>query len=207
MKRNSLAPILAVLALALAAPACAQVIRPDSRYGYGSDVRRIAYERGYHEGAAEGERDGRSRDAFEYRDERDFRRADIGYDRRYGDFERYRAHFRSGFADGYTEGYGRYARGGDGRGGYGGGYGGDYGGGYGGGYSQERLTPFDIGARDGFEKGREDARDGDRPNPRLHKWYRDGDREYDSRYGSRDRYKNEYRRGFIAGYEQGYRAR
>lgn len=206
MKRNYLVPILGVLALAIAAPACAQVYRPDSRYGYGVDGRQVAYERGYREGVIEGERDGRSRDPYRYQDERDFRRADAGYERRFGDRDRYRANFRSGFADGYAEGYRRYARGGS----YGRGddrYRGPGYGGYGG-YPQGRdryLSPLDIGARDGYEKGREDARDGDRPDPRSHKWYREGDREYNSRYGNRDQYKNEYRRGFIAGYERGYR--
>ena len=57
MKRAYLVPILGVLSLAIAAPACAQWTRPDSRYGYGtnSDVRRIAYDRGYREGIVEGE--------------------------------------------------------------------------------------------------------------------------------------------------------
>ena len=67
------------------------------------------------------------------------------------------------------------------------------------------LSPFDIGARDGYEKGREDVRDNDRFDPRRHKWYREGDHDYDNRYGSRDRYRDEYRQGFTTGYERGYR--
>lgn len=201
MKRTFLVAVLGILSLAIAAPGCAQAYRPDNRYGYSADVRRIAYDRGFRHGMAEGERDGRRRDAFRYQDERAFRRADLGYSRSYGDLERYRVHFRSGFTEGYAEGYGRYARrsyGRDGR------YGAP---GYGGGYGQGRevyLSPFDIGARDGFEKGREDARGRGRANPRAHKWYREGDREYNSRYGSREQYKNEYRRGFLAGYQRGY---
>jgi hypothetical protein len=202
MKRF-LVPVLGVLSLALAAPACAQLTRPSERYGYGSDVRRVAYERGFREGVIEGERDGRSRAAFRYQDERDFQRADIGYDRRYGDVQRYRVNFRSGFADGYAEGYRRYA-------GRSGRNHGRYGSPRDGGYSQGRdnyRSAFDIGARDGYEKGREDARDRERADPRKHKWYREGDREYNNRYGNRDQYKNEYRRGFIAGYERGFRGR
>lgn len=203
MKRAYLVPILGVLSLVIAAPACAQWTRPDSRYGYGSntDVRRIAYERGFREGIDEGERDGRSRDAFRYQDERDFQRADSGYHRSYGDRDRYRENFRSGFVNGYGEGYRRYARPdnyGDGR----------YDDRRGGGYPQGRdayLSPFEIGARDGYEKGREDARDRDRADARAHRWYREGDREYNSRYGNREQYKNEYRRGFVAGYDRGYR--
>jgi len=203
MKRAYLVPILGVLSLVIAAPACAQWTRPDSRYGYGSntDVRRIAYERGYREGSVEGERDARSRDAFRYQDERDFQRADIGYNRSYGDPERYRVNFRSGFMDGYGEGYRRYARPGsyDNR---------RYEDQYGAGYPQGRdgyISPLEIGARDGYEKGREDARDRNRADARGHRWYREGDREYNSRYGNKDQYKNEYRRGFIAGYDRGYR--
>lgn len=205
MTRSALVPVLAVLSLAIAAPGCAQAMRRDSGYGYGVDVRRIAFERGFREGVVEGERDGRSRAAFRYQDERDFQRADIGYNRSYGDPERYRVNFRSGFVEGYSEGYRRYARGSYGR--YGGG---SYGApGYGG-YAprgQRALSPFEIGARDGYEKGREDARSRDRADARRHKWYREGDRDYDSRYGNREQYKYEYRRGFIAGYERGYRGR
>jgi hypothetical protein len=204
MKRTFLVPVLGVLSLALAAPACAQMNRRDARYGYGTvDVRRVAFERGFREGVIEGERDGRSRDAFRYQDERDFQRADIGYSRSYGDLERYRVHFRSGFAEGYAEGYRRHARGNDGR------DDGRYGSrpGYGG-YSQGRqayVSPFEIGAREGYEKGREDEGRRGRADARSHKWYREGDRHYESRYGNRDQYKNEYRRGFIAGYDRGYR--
>jgi hypothetical protein len=204
MKRSYLVPVLGVLSLALAAPACAQATRRNSGYGYGSvDVRRIAYDRGFREGLIEGERDGSRGDRFRYQDERDFQRADIGYNRSYGDVERYRVHFRSGFAEGYAEGYRRYARGSNGR------SDGRYGGGPGyGDYRQGRevyLSPFDIGAREGYEKGREDAGKRGRADARSHKWYREGDRHYESRYGNRDRYKNEYRRGFLAGYERGYR--
>lgn len=206
MKRLFLVPVLGALAFAVASPASAQWGRPDSRpsYGYSAEMRRVAYDRGFREGVTEGEKDGRSRDPFRYQDERDFQRADAGYRREYGDIDRYRVTFRQGFADGYEEGYRRYSPG------YGNGRNGRYGRndpyanrGYGnnGGY----LTPFDIGARDGFEKGREDARDNDRFDPRRHKWYRDGDHDYNSRYGARERYKDEYRRGFTRGYEEGYR--
>lgn len=210
MKRTFLVPILGVLSLAIAAPACAQVMRPDTRYGSSVDVRRVAYDRGYREGVIEGERDGRHREPFSYQNERDFQRATIGYNRSYGDPERYRLNFRAGFADGYDQGYRRYARGRDGQGGYGApGYGGYGAPGYGG-YSQGRqtyLSAFDLGARDGYEKGRDDASNHRRADARSHKWYREGDRDYNSRDGNREQYKNEYRRGFLAGYDRGYRGR
>jgi len=207
MKCHFFVPVLGALALAVAAPASAQWGRPDSRqtYGYSSEVRRAAYDRGFREGVREGEKDGRSRDPFRYEDEGDYRRGDIGYNRSYGSIEQYRHTFRQGFADGYNEGYRRFSRG------YGpsGRYGPYENRGYGG-YPAGRggyLTPFDVGARDGYEKGREDARDNDRFDPRRHKWYREGDHDYNGRYGSRDRYKDEYRRGFTQGYERGYRDR
>ena len=61
------------------------------------------------------------------------------------------------------------------------------------------------GYRDGFEAGRDDARDRNRFDPVRSKRYREGDHDYDSRYGSRDAYKAEYRNAFRQGYEEGYR--
>jgi hypothetical protein len=213
MKRQFLVPVLVVLAFAVATPVSAQWSDPGNRqpsYGYSrnSEVRRIAFERGYREGVKEGEKDGRSRDAFRYQDERDYQRADVGYNRSYGNPERYRQAFRSGFADGYADGYRRYARGGYGNGAYNDGRYGDprYGGGYGyPGRDDRDLSPFDIGARDGYEKGLEDSRKNRSFDARRHKWYREGDHDYNSRHGNRERYKDEYRRGFTAGYERGYR--
>lgn len=208
MNRHMLVPAIAVLALAVTTTAEAQRGRRDtgrtSIYGTYSEVPRIAYDRGFREGVQEGEKDGRGRDAFRYQDERDYQRADVGYSRSYGDIDRYRLSFRSGFADGYAEGYRRYSRTYGRQDGYGsyGGYGGY------GGYPQgggRYFSPSDIGARDGYEKGREDARKNRSADPRRHKWYREGDREYERRYGNREQYKDEYRRGFMAGYEHGYR--
>jgi hypothetical protein len=187
MKRILLVPALAVFSLACAAPVSGQWGRPDTRYGYGASVDRIAYDNGFREGYREGERDGRNGERFRYEDESDYRRADIGYRREYGNINRYRQAFREGFASGYTEAYRRYSRGGVYLG------------------PGRHNAAFENGARDGYEKGREDARDGDRYDPRRHKWYREGDRGYNSRYGPRDLYKDEYRRGFLAGYERGYR--
>ncbi len=192
MSRCLIAPLVGALVLATGTPALAQWGRPTARPSYGSipyaEARRAAYDNGFREGLKEGEKDGRGRDRFEYRDERDFQRADVGYHRNYGDVDRYRQSFRAGFIDGYGQAYGRYNRGGS----YSSGR--DY-----------RLPAFENGARDGFEKGREDVRDNDRFDPRRHKWYREGDRHYDKRFGARELYANEYRRGFLAGYDQGYR--
>lgn len=192
MTRSFLMPVVGGLVLFIATPACAQIPYSSARpYGY-SDIRRVAYDNGFREGLREGEKDGRQRDRFEYRDEGDFQRADVGFNRGFGDIERYRQTFRAGFADGYTEGFGRYSRGyRDGR--------------YNGGRYGYYSPAFDNGARDGFEKGAEDARDHDRFDARRHQWYRAGDRHYKNEYGPRQQYEDEYRRGFLAGYEQGYR--
>ena len=197
MKSFFLAPAAGALLLVASVPAEAQWNRPDARPSYGyspyAEARRIAYDNGYREGVKEGEKDGRQHDRYEYRDERDFQRADAGYHNHYGDVERYRQSFRAGFIDGYGQGFGRYSRGnGHGYGGYRGGYG--------------YYSPaFDNGAREGFEKGVDDARDHDRYDPRAQKWYREGDRHYKDDYGPREQYKDDYRRGFLSGYEQGYR--
>jgi hypothetical protein len=231
MKRLLLAPAIAVASLALATPAFAQFGWPDwnrrsrSDGWQSSESRRIAYEQGYREGLREGENDGRRRDAFDYQDERTWQRADKGYDRSFGDRERYRQTFRSAYAAGYRDGYERFA---PAYGPYGGGsgraiprgsrvpypsypgvpsrrpsyeYPGQYPGRYGYGYSAAHAN----GLNDGYEKGLEDARDRDPYDPARHKWYRSGDHDYKSEYGPKEQYRDLYREGFREGYDRGYR--
>ena len=175
----------------------------------------VAYDNGYRAGYDQGQRDARGRDRYDYRRADRYRRGDAGYNSRYGDRNDYRRVFQDGFQAGYDAGfYGRNrssSRDSYGNGGYGrnpndgravprypnGAYGNR--GGY---YNSEAA---DRGYREGLQKGRDDAKDHDRFDPRGEKWYRDGDRGYNSRYGSRDQYKAEYRRAFEQGYEQGYR--
>lgn len=233
MKRNLLVPAFGVMVLAASAPASAQLGWPDlNRPSYLDDARqpyyesrRIAYDNGYREGIEEGEKDGRKRDPFNFRDEGDWRDGDKGYHRTYGDRERYRQVFRSGFEAGYADAYRRYApnygyrndpygndRYGSGRAiprrrpvpyptypnrapGYG--YPGDRGYGYSPAYSK--------GVQDGYEKGREDARDRDSYDPLRHRWYRSADRDYRREYGSKQQYADAYRRAFKEGYDRGYR--
>ena len=103
MKRYLLIPAVSMFALALAAPASAQFGRPSDRNGYyGSG---LAYDNGYREGIKEGEKDGRSRDQFDFRDEGDWRDGDHGYRREYGPREQYRDLYRQAFRDGYDRGY------------------------------------------------------------------------------------------------------
>jgi flagellar biosynthesis/type III secretory pathway protein FliH len=230
MNRLFFVPAVAVVGLVLASPASAQfagtidlnrqTYTDEARQPY-NESRRVAYDNGYREGIREGEREARSRNAFNYQDERTWQRADKGYHRSFGDSVRYQQSFRTGYAAGYSDGYRRYApdygyRGnGNGgvypntRGGYPsqGGYGYPGQGGYGApaqgryGYS----PAYSNGTNDGYEKGREDARDRDSYDPLRHKWYREGDHDYKSQYGPRQQYENVYREGFKEGYDRGYR--
>lgn len=191
------APALAAaMLLAVADRATAQ-----ARYPYDSRVDRsydVAYNNGYREGFDEGQKDARNGDRYRYVDEGDFRSADKGYRREYGDRDRYRRVFRDGFIQGYSEGYdGRVARSGR--------YGSvpD---------SRARVDPRwgsslarEHGFSDGYERGLEDARDRDRYDPVRHGHYRSADHGYNSSYGSRERYKNEFREAFRSGYDAGYR--
>ena len=212
--RFYIVPALTLAAAALAAPAHAQLSRGHPSLAYSADerssyyeARRTAYDNGYREGIKEGEKDARRGDRFEFRDERTFRDGDNGYRRQFGDRERYRQSFRSGYAAGYSDAYQRlnvrnnrgWGRERDGR------YRGNAG--YGGpGYGGARYSPaLDNGARDGYEKGVEDARRNRSFDPVRHKWYRDAERHYRGEYGPRDRYRDVYRRGFQQGYERGYR--
>lgn len=71
-------------------------------WGYGQ---RYAFDRGFQEGYDEGFKAGRKYDRFDPYREKDYRRGDVGYDRRYGSRDDYRRQFRSGFEAGYSRGY------------------------------------------------------------------------------------------------------
>ncbi len=216
-KRLRIVAFMAIVTIAPAFGACAYAQYGNyPRGGYGR-VDSRAYEFGYREGVQAGRNDlrsGRPR-AFEY--DRDYQRADKGWNRHYGDREMYRREFRRGYERGYREvtgAYGGYGRDGYGRGGYGypeqnrypGGRDGNYGRAYprGGEYGY-RSPAAQYGFDEGYQKGREDARDRDQYRPEARKWYREGDRHYDNRYGSRDEWKYEYRQAFKQGYDRGYR--
>jgi hypothetical protein len=64
---------------------------------------------------------------------------------------------------------------------------------------------YDRGFDDGYRRGLEAARDGDRYDPRRERWYRSADRGYQGRYGSRTEYRQVYRDGFTRGYDRGFR--
>jgi hypothetical protein len=64
---------------------------------------------------------------------------------------------------------------------------------------------YQNGFDDGYRRGVDAARSGDRFDPRRERWYRSGDRGYDRRLGHRSEYRQIYRDGFTRGYERGYR--
>lgn len=184
-----------------------------------ADARRAAHDNGYKDGVKRGEQAARDGKRFNAQLERDYRDAQNGYNRSYGDRARYRDDYRGGFAEGYRDGYSR--RGGRSQypgaqrypdsypnsypdsypnsypeAGRGYGYGGNAG-----------YGAFQNGAGDGYRKGLEDVEDRRNPDPTRHKWYRSGDRDYDRAYGSRDAYEADYRRGFVEGYNRAFQER
>jgi hypothetical protein len=64
---------------------------------------------------------------------------------------------------------------------------------------------FARGESDGYARGLDDGRSGERYDPARHAAYRDGDGGYAAEYGPRAGYKTNYRDGFRQGYEDGYR--
>jgi hypothetical protein len=227
--RSSIISAAALGLMLSAAPASAQwsdVGRIFGGQGRYANSRQIAYDNGYREGLNHGQDAARDRKPFDVQREKDYRKADEGYRKEYGDKDRYRDEFRRGFAEGYRQAYARSDRGGyygnsypgtypnypqrrdDGRV-----YGGTYDprnghrGGYGyGGYGLQ--TAYQNGVNDGYQKGQDDAHDRKAPDPRRQKWYRSGDRHYDNDLGiSKTEYENAYRRGFLDGYDRAYRER
>lgn len=182
---------------------------------------RGGHDEGYRDGAQAGGDDAREGRPFEYQRHRDYRAADNGYQRRDGRRDDYKEQYRAGFIAGYRDGY--YSSGGRGAGrgpdrgrvmpplprrpgsgplpgarpGY------DARPGYG------RPPVVDIaygnGFEEGYRKGLDDGRDGDRPDPSRHSRYRNADQGYRRDYGPRRVYQQSYRAAFEQGYEQGYR--
>jgi hypothetical protein len=197
--------------LCIAAPACASGGYYAYREGRSApEFEQRAYDSGYRDGVSHGERDARDRRDFRVDRDGDYRHADDGYHREYGDKDNYRRAFRRGYEAGYSEGFNRFAR----RGG------------------PAVVVPPPVvypsgppavayprvggrvesiaarnGDRDGLEAGRHDAHDRNRFDPVGAKRYREGDHDYDRRYGPRDEYKQEYRTAFEQGYREGYRRR
>jgi hypothetical protein len=191
----------------MATPACASTGYYRYQERRGPEFERRAYDTGYRDGLSHGEHDARDRREFRVDRDGDYRHADDGYHREYGDKDDYRRAFRRGYEAGYTEGFNRFARRG----------------------APAVVVPPPVvyqnappavayprvegrfeslaarnGYRDGVDAGRHDARDRNRFDPSRAKRYREGDHDYDRRYGPREEYKREYRAAFEAGYREGY---
>jgi len=63
---------------------------------------------------------------------------------------------------------------------------------------------FENGYHDGYDQGREDARDRDGYDPARHSRFKNAHHKYDKEYGTKDRYKAIFRNGFLDGYAAGY---
>ena len=194
------------LMLATAGPARAQShIWGGAPAAYANDEYRASYaqaqraarDNGYRDGLRRGEEAARSGRALDIERERDYRSAENGYNRTYGDRNRYRDTYRGGFAEGYRDGYGR-------RGAYRPSYPSSPGSGRGWGGTAS-YGAYQNGVADGYKKGLDDVQDRKRADVERQKWYRSGDHDYDNRYGSKETYRIEYRRGFEEGYNRAYR--
>jgi hypothetical protein len=160
---------------------------------------RTAYDNGYRRGLAQGDNDARSGRAFSIERHDDYRDADNGYRREYGPKARYQTSFREGYRRGYSEAFNRssltYRRAPE----YPAGRYPAYGG-----YTASSHAA-QTGYRDGYDAGRDDARDHHAFEPGRLRKYRSADHDYDRRYGGVNEYKREYRTAFERGYEEGYR--
>jgi hypothetical protein len=203
-RTEMLSAALVVAGLLISAPACAT-----QTYGYRGprdgntrQIERQAYDSGYRDGVRAGERDGRSGRSFSFNRHDDWRDADSGYSRGYGDRDWYRQTYRRGFETAYTDtfnrfgNYGRYPRTSQEYPSYPGASGGR---------AVLRSSAAQTGYRDGLEAGRDDANSRRAFEPQRSRRYREGDHDYDNRYGSRDEYKREYRAAFQQGYNEGFR--
>jgi hypothetical protein len=76
-------------------------------YGYGGyGYNNQAYDRGFKDGYDEGRKAGRGNDRYEPYREKDYRKGDNGYNRRYGSRDAYERVYRDAFLAGYDRGYG-----------------------------------------------------------------------------------------------------
>jgi hypothetical protein len=182
---------------------------------WGTSGNRQAYNEGYQRGLRSGEDDFRRGESFNYTDESDFRRGDIGYRREYGSVDLYRNQFRRGFETGYRDGFDRngsdrygddrrngpppWANGrANGRAGRVGDHYDPYGG------NTTYNYAFQNGFTDGYDRGLDDGRDRRRNDPFAESRYRSADHGYQGQYGSKEAYKLTYRDAFQQGYERGY---
>lgn len=191
-------------------PSAQAQYRNDPYYGY--NIYQIAQDNGYRDGLEQGAKDGRDRNRYRPEDSGRYKDATRGYRSEYGNKDAYKQAYRDGFLRGYEQGFRQYTYGGStndpyyrndpyGRGNDPYGRAGDYG------YGRYDIYQVaqDQGYRDGYQRGTEDARDGDRYNPEGTSQYKNADRGYRSEYGNKEEYKRIYRDAFRRGYDEAYR--
>jgi hypothetical protein len=121
MKKLRLIPVVVLAVAALGSAACTTGYayggpgRYPDRGGYGypdrgyyAQIERRAYDNGYREGLKDGQHDGRDRRRYEPTRHGEWRDADDGYRREYGEKDYYRRSFRTGYEAGYSEGFRQY---------------------------------------------------------------------------------------------------
>ena len=163
------------------------------------------YNEGYQRGRSAGVEDSRRGDRFEFTDESDYRRGDLGYRSQYGDRDRYRDSFRYGYQEGYRSGFGGYGSYGPSNNGNGNARARGNPPWSNGRYNQNQYDPaYQTGWNDGYEAGLDDGRDNRRFDPVSEKRYRSADHGYRNEYGPRESYKTGYRNAFRSGYERGF---
>ena len=193
VRRLALISVL-VLAAPIAAQARDQWGSAQPRDQWGSPSASSAYNEGYTRGVRAGEEDIRRGQSFDFRDEGDYRRADLGYRREFGNVDRYRNDFRRGFEEGYRAGYrtNSYVYGNGNANGRGRGWNNGNGNGWGWGNARYDLA-LSNGYSDGYDEGLNDGRHRHRNDPIAESRYRNGDHGYDRAYGPKETYKLRYR--------------
>jgi hypothetical protein len=78
---------------------------PDRGYPYDDETRAVPYEQGFRDGRDKGREDRSDDRRFDPTRHDRYKKADRGYERRYGDKDDYRTIYREGFRAGYAEGY------------------------------------------------------------------------------------------------------
>ena len=85
--------------------------RPYTNGGYYREIERRAYDNGFREGVRRGEHDGRGNHRYDPQHYGEWKHADDGYHRDYGDVNVYRHSYRNGFEAGYSQGFRSYDHG------------------------------------------------------------------------------------------------
>jgi flagellar biosynthesis/type III secretory pathway protein FliH len=182
----------------------AGVVAAQDYYGAAEKSKEHGYQHGYREGLRNGRAD-LVRNAPHNLDSEEFRRADMGYDSRFGERDDFQEGFRNGYKDGYDDGYYNkpirqniY--------------------GLNDSYDPDRVprtdadapryqnwtyedVAMDTGYRDGMQAGLSDLRQHKDFKPEKHEAYEDAKHGYRTEYGDKKLFVEQYRKGFLRGYE------